>query len=43
MPSIHSGRLRAASVSSMRSTSTPPDCLATTQLTSADRAPPTCR
>ena len=41
MPSIHSGRLRAASVSSIRSTSVPPDCRATAQLNRADRAPPT--
>jgi hypothetical protein len=33
--------LRDASVSSIRSTSAPPDCRATTQLKSADLAPPT--
>src|SRR5690606_28449698 len=41
MPSVHSGRLRAASVSSMRSTNLPPDCWASAQLYSAERAPPT--
>src|SRR3712207_157898 len=41
IPSVHSGRLRAASVSSMRSTKTPPCCLANSQLCSAERAPPT--
>ena len=35
--------LRAASVSSTRSTSLPPTCLAKSQLKSAVRAPPTCR
>ena len=41
MPSVHSGRLRAASVSSMRSTNRPPDCSASAQLNRAERAPPT--
>src|SRR5215469_732406 len=41
MPSVHSGRLREASVSSMRSTNAPPCCLANAQLNSADLADPT--
>src|SRR5690606_26900118 len=41
MPSARSGWLREASVSSMRSTNVPPVCLATAQLNSAERAPPT--
>src|SRR5512139_1844175 len=41
MPSVHSGRLRDASVSSIRSTRVPPDCRAITQLNRAERAPPT--
>src|SRR5437867_5387007 len=41
IPSVHSGRLRAASVSSIRSTNVPWRCSAYTQLNSADRAPPT--
>ena len=41
MPSIHSGRLRAASVSSMRRTKAPPGCWATIQFCSAERALPT--
>ena len=41
MPSVHSGLLRDASVSSIRRTSVPPDCFAITQLNSAERAPPT--
>src|SRR5690242_9450195 len=41
IPSVHSGRLRAASVSSMRSTNVPSRCWAKTQFWRADRAPPT--
>src|SRR2546423_15449330 len=41
IPCTHSGRLRAASVSSIRSTIVPPDCRANTQLNSTDRAFPT--
>src|SRR5712691_314370 len=41
MPSVHSGRLREASVSSIRSTNAPPRCLANAQLNSEDRADPT--
>ena len=41
IPCVHSGRLRASSVSSMRSTNVPPRCLASAQLYSAVRAPPT--
>ncbi len=41
IPSVHSGRLRAASVSSIRSTNLPPACSARAQLNSAERAPPT--
>ncbi len=41
MPSVHSGLLRAASVSSIRRTKTPPCCRAVAQLYSAERAPPT--
>src|SRR5699024_6294169 len=42
MPSVHSGRLRVASVSSTRSTMRPSGCCcARAQLNSAERAPPT--
>src|ERR1019366_10635562 len=41
IPSVHSGRLRTSSVSSMRSTNVPPYWRAKSQLNSADRAPPT--
>ena len=41
IPCVHSGRLRASSVSSMRSTNVPPTRLASAQLYSAVRAPPT--
>ena len=41
MPCVHSGRLRASSVSSMRSTNVPPVWRASAQLNSAVRAPPT--
>src|SRR5262249_39314688 len=41
IPCVHSGRLRASSVSSMRSTKRPPDRRASAQLNSAVRAPPT--
>ena len=41
MPSVHSGLLREASVSSIRSTNVPPCCLANTQFCSATRALPT--
>src|SRR5437868_2033693 len=41
MPSVHSGRFRVASVSSMRSTKRPPVRSASAQLKSAVRAPPT--
>src|SRR5437764_7279045 len=41
MPCTHSGRLRAVSVSSIRSTIVPPDCRANTQLNSTERALPT--
>ena len=41
IPWVHSGRLRASSVSSMRSTNVPPRRWASAQLYSAVRAPPT--
>src|SRR2546421_612374 len=41
IPCTHSGRLRAASVSSIRSTIVPPDCRPNTQLNSTERALPT--
>src|SRR5215469_18970378 len=41
MPSIHSGLFRAASVSSIRRTKTPPSCRANAQLKSTDLALPT--
>ena len=41
MPSVHSGRLRASSVSSMRRTKVPPCWRAKSQLNSAARALPT--
>src|SRR5256885_3466455 len=41
IPSVHSGRLRAASVSSIRSRNVPWCCLAKSQFWRADRAPPT--
>ena len=41
IPWVHSGRLRASSVSSIRSTNVPPRRLASAQLYSAVRAPPT--
>ena len=41
IPCVHSGRLRASSVSSIRSTNVPPLWRASAQLNSAVRAPPT--
>src|ERR1700757_4289863 len=41
MPSVHSGRFLAASVSSIRSTNVPPLCSAKAQLNRTDRALPT--
>src|ERR1700683_3115026 len=41
IPSVHSGRLREVSVSSMRSTKAPPRCLANAQLNKLVRAEPT--
>src|SRR5262245_5290301 len=42
MSSVSSGRLRSVSVSSMRSSISPPCCRATSQLNNTVRAPPTC-
>ncbi len=41
IPSVHSGRFLASSVSSIRSTNVPPRCRAKNQLNNADRALPT--
>ena len=41
IPSVHSGRLRASSVSSMRRTNVPPCWRTKSQLNSAARALPT--
>ena len=41
IPCVHSGRPRASSVSSMRSTNRPPSRRASAQLNNAVRAPPT--